>query len=252
MITLHRAQERHLEQRRKQEVWRTFGSQHREDPLASGFENLESLSENHLPPGAVSVSHPCKESETVTYIHKGALAQEDSTGNSELVHAGEFQRMTIGRGVRHKETNSSRTGWAHIFRISLRLSEVGHECEYEQTRFATAQRRNVLCAVASPDGRQGSLRIHQEAFVYSSVLDPGHHLVHELLPGRSAWLHIIGGEATSDGLILAQGDGVGVTIERSISLTAQEKTEILLVDLGDDRLNPLGDDSSRALGSPRL
>jgi redox-sensitive bicupin YhaK (pirin superfamily) len=143
--------------------------------------------------------------------------------------------MTIGRGIRHKETNASRTDWAHIFRISLRPSEVGFDSAHEQRRFATAQRHNVLCVVASPDGREGSLRVIQDALICSSVLDPGHHLVHELLPGRSAWLHVICGEATFHDIILAQGDGVGVTIERSVSLTAQENTEILLVDLGEQR-----------------
>ncbi len=143
------------------------------------------------------MARPSQEAEIVTYVYRGALAQEDSTGTSGVVHAGEFQRMTIGRGIRHKETNASRTDWAHIFRISLRPSEVGPDRAHEQKRFAAAQRRNVLCVVASPDGRKGSLRIHQDALVYSSVLDPGHHLVHELLPGRSAWLHVICGEATS-------------------------------------------------------
>jgi redox-sensitive bicupin YhaK (pirin superfamily) len=235
MITLRRAKERHRDQLRKQEVWLTFGPRDRADPLAGGFGSLESLSENRLPPGGVSAAHPCQEAEIVTYMHRGALAQEDSKGSSGVVHAGEFQRMTIGRGIRYKETNASRTDWAHIFRISLRPSEVGLDGAHEQRRFAAAQRHNVLCVVASPDGRKGSLRVLQDALICSSVLDPGHHLVHELLPGRSAWLHVICGEATFHDIILAQGDGVGVTIERSVSLTAQENTEILLVDLGERR-----------------
>ncbi|MEJ2205660.1 MAG: hypothetical protein P8170_16300 [Gemmatimonadota bacterium] len=90
----------------------------------------------------------------------------------------------------------------------------------------------LLRLVASPDGRDGSLRMHQDSFTYSSILDPGHHLVHELLPGRSAWLHIIYGHATLDDIVLTQGDGVGVTIQPSVSLTVQQDTEILLVDLG--------------------
>jgi redox-sensitive bicupin YhaK (pirin superfamily) len=99
-------------------------------------------------------------------------------------------------------------------------------------RFAAALRHNVLCVVASPDGRNGSLRILQDALIMSSVLDPGHHIVHELTPGRGAWVHVISGEATLDDLILTQGDGAGVTVERSVSFTAQESTEVLLVDLG--------------------
>lgn len=231
MITLRRARERQHDQRGRQEAWHTFRPQDRADLVSAGFEGLEGLSENRLPPGGVSAAHPRPHTELVTYAYKGALAQEDSTGRSGVVHAGEFQRMTVGRGVRHKETNASRTDWAHIFRVSLLPSQVGLDCAHEQRRFAAAQRRNVLCVVASPDGRNGSLRIHQEAVIYSSVLDPGHHIIHELLPGRSAWLHVICGEGTLQDIILAQGDGVGVAAERSVSLTAQRSTEILLVDL---------------------
>ncbi len=110
--------------------------------------------------------------------------------------AGEFQHMRIGRELPRRETNASRTDWAHVFRISLRPADVELHCAHEQKRFTAAERRNMLCVVASADARKGSLRIHQDAIIYSSILDPGHHLVHKLLPGRSAWLHIICGEAT--------------------------------------------------------
>lgn len=232
MITLRRAEERYHDQRRRQEVWLTFDPGERAKPLAGGFATLENLSENRLPPGGVSVVHPHQDAEIVTYTYSGVLAQEGSTGFHGAVHAGEFQRMIIGRGIRHRESNPSRTHWSHIFRVSLRSSEAGPDRGHEQKRFASAQRHNVLCVVASPDGRQGSLRIHQDALVCSSVLDPGHHLVHELLPGRSAWLHVICGEAACQDIVLAQGDGVGATTERSVSLTARGKTEILLIDLG--------------------
>jgi redox-sensitive bicupin YhaK (pirin superfamily) len=233
MITLRRADERHLDLRHRQELWHSFKPQEQAKPHAGGFGALESLSENRLPPGRVSVSRPSQEAEIVTYVFKGAIAQEDSTGSSGVVHAGEFQRSAIGDGIRHKETNASRTAWAHIFRISLRPSEIESNGACEQMRVAAAQRHNVLRIVTSPDGRQGSLHTHQDALIYSSVIDPGHHLIHELLPGRSAWLHVICGEAAFHDIILAQGDGVGVTNERSVSLTAREKCEILLVDVAE-------------------
>ena len=232
MIELRRDTERHHDRRRKHEVWRTFYSQDRTEPLADGFGALAIFNEMRLPPGGSTAPQPRDDAEIVTYVHKGAIAHEDSTGGSGVLHAGEFQRMTTGRGIRHKETNASRTDWAHVFRISLHPSEVGLDCDHEQKRFTAAQRRNVLCVVTSPDGRKGSLRIHQDTLTYSSILDPGRHLVHELLPGRSAWLHIIYGEATLNDILLTQGDGVGVTIEPSVSLTVQENTEILLIDLG--------------------
>jgi redox-sensitive bicupin YhaK (pirin superfamily) len=239
MITLCRATERRLVQRGKQDTWLTFFPQDRPGPLAVDFGFMTIFNEMRLPPngGTAPYSHDevensHDEAEIITYVHKGALAQEDSSGSSGVIHAGEFQYMTTGRGVRHKERNASQNDWAHIFRIALHPSEVGLDCAHEQKRFTTAQRRNVLCAVASRDGRKESLRIRQDVLIYSSILDPGHHLFHELLPGRSAWLHIVNGEATLNDIVLTQGDGVGVTIEPSVSLTVQEKTEILLVDLG--------------------
>ena len=232
MITLRRDTERRLVQLGKNETWLTFYPQDHPCALAEGFGILAIFNEMRLSPGGGSGSHQCDEAEIVNYLYKGALVQEDSTGSSGVIYAGEFQCMTTGRDIRHKETNASRTDWAHIFRISLRPSEVGLDCAHEQKRFTAAQRRNLPCVVASPDGRKGSLRIHQDTLIYSSILDPGHHLVHELLPGRSAWLHIVYGEAALDDIVLTQGDGVGVKIEPAVSLSAQANTEILLVDLG--------------------
>ena len=232
MITLRRNAERRHVQRGKYDTWHTFCPREDGGSPTDDFGLLTTFNEIRLPPGGVSANHSHKEAEIVTYVYKGALAQEDSTGSSGVIYAGEFQRMTTGDGIRHKETNASRTDWTHLFRISLHPSEVGLDCTHEQDRFAAAQRHNVLCVTASPDGRKKSLRTLQDALVYSSILDSGHHIIHELLPGRSAWVHIICGEATLDGLILTQGDGAGITIEPTVSLTAQESTEILLVDLG--------------------
>jgi redox-sensitive bicupin YhaK (pirin superfamily) len=232
MITLRRNSERRHVKGGKRAMWRTFCPEDCPGPSADEFGVLTTLDEIRIPPGGDSASYSHEEAEIVTYVYRGTLAQEDPTGSSGVVQAGEFQRMNISRGIRHKETNASRTDWAHIFRISLRSSNVGLDGGHEQKRFAAAQRRNVLCVVASPDGRKGSLRISLDALVYSVVLDAGRHLIHELLPGRSAWLHLIYGEATLQDVVMTQGDGGGLTTERSVSLTAQENTESLLVDLG--------------------
>lgn len=232
MITLRRAKERHRDRRREQEVWHTFRPD-RADPLAGGFGALAILDEDRLPPGAGIPGHPRRDAEIVTYVREGALAHEDSTGRSGVIHAGEFQRVTAGRGVRHSETNASRTDWAHVFQIWLRPSEAGLEPGHEQKRFSAAERRGGLCVVASPDARRGSLRIHQDALVYSAMLDAGQHVIHELSRGRSAWLHLVQGEATLGDAVLTTGDGAGVTAEPAVSLTAREETEVLLVDLGE-------------------
>ena len=159
-------------------------------------------------------------------------------GRSGVIHAGEFQRITAGNGIRHSETNASRTDAAHVYQIWLRTSEAALEPTHEQKRFSAANRRGVLCVVASPDGRNGSLHIHQDALVYSAMLHPGQHLVHELSRGRSAWLHLVHGEVLLGDVVLTTGDGAGVTVERAVSLTAREETELLLVDFGAERPRP--------------
>ena len=164
MITLRRAKEREHDGRRRQEVWLTFPLD-LANPLNGGFGTLQSLNEDRLAPGASVPRHSHHDAEIVTYAREGALAYEDSMGCSGVIQAGEFQRMTAGRGIRHNETNASRIDRAHIYQIGLRSWQAGLEPGYEQKRFSAAERRAGLCVVASPDARNGSLRIHQDALI---------------------------------------------------------------------------------------
>jgi redox-sensitive bicupin YhaK (pirin superfamily) len=236
MITLRRANDRHHSRRHKRDLWFTFYPQDRADPLGDGFGALATLNEERLPPGASVPLHPARDAEFITYVFEGALAQKDTRSCcSSVIRAGEFQRMTAGRGSRHSERNASRTDWAHVFRMALHPTESRLESSHQQKRFSSAERRGVLCVLASPDGRKGSLRIRQDALIYSAMLDPGQHLIHELSPGRRAWLHVVHGEATLGEGVLAAGDGVGFTAERAVSFTARTEGEILLFDLGERR-----------------
>jgi redox-sensitive bicupin YhaK (pirin superfamily) len=235
MITLRRAVERHHDSRRKHEVWLTFDPKDRTDPLADGFGALQILDEDRLSPGADLSRRPDRDAEIVTYVCGGTLAYDDSMGRPGVMQAGEFRRTTAGRGRRQRETNASRNDWAHVFQIWFRPGQAGVDPGHEQKRFSTAERRGELCVVASPDGRRGSLRIHQDALLYSAMLGRGKHVVHALAEGRSAWLHLVEGEITLGDLVLSSGDGAGLTAERAVSLTAREETEILLIDLGAER-----------------
>ena len=235
MITLRRAKERQHQRHRRQETWLTFSPHDLASPLVDGFGTLEILTEDRLLPGAGVPRRPHNHAEIVTYVREGALAYEDSMGRSGVIHAGEFQRMTPGRGIHHSQTNASRTDDAHVFQIGLRPWEADLDSGQEQKRFSAAQRRGGLCVVASPDARKGSLRIHQDALMYSAMLDPGQHVVHELSQGRRAWLHLVQGEVSIGDLVLTAGDGVGISAERAVSLTAREEAEILLIDLGMER-----------------
>lgn len=230
MSSIRRALDRHHDRRRKHEVWQTFPSQ---EASADRFGTIEALNEVRLEPGAVIPRHAHRDIEIITYVREGAIAYEDSMGCSGVIHAGEFQRLTAGRGIRNSETNASFTECAHVFQIWLSPSGVGLEPSYEQKRFSVAERRGRLCAVASPNARRGSLRVHQDALLHSAILYPGQHLVHELPQGRSVWLHLVQGEVTLGDSVLTTGDGAGITTAHAVSLTARQETEILLLDMGE-------------------
>lgn len=237
MITLRRTKERYHDRRKKPEEWLTFPHEDPASPFPGGFGVLESLSEAHLLPGASIPSEPRYDCEIVTYVREGALSYEDTLGRSGVIQAGEFQRATTGRRVRYRETNVSRVDGAHVFQLWLRPTTTGldPEQEQEQKRFSVAERRDRLCVVASEDARNASLRLHEDAVVYSALLARGHHVVHELTPGRSAWLHVVEGELSLGETLLTTGDGAGFTAERVLSLTARAGSEILLLDFREPR-----------------
>ena len=238
MITLRTADERRHERRGKREAWFTFHGE-RADPLAGGFGSLESLAESRLPPGAAVPRYARRDAEIITYVREGALAYEDSLGGSGVLYAGEFQRITPGRGFRNDEINASRTDSAHVFEILLSPSEADLEFGRERKRFSAAERRGRLCIIASPDARKGSLRIHENTLVYSALLDSGQHVVHELPPGRAAWLHVVEGAVSLGEAVLTMGDGAGVAGELAVSITAQAESELLLCEVrGGQSVNP--------------
>lgn len=231
MITLCRATDRRHVRHGEQDTWHTFHSADGPDREKMGLDALIAFDEICLSTGGKSGLRGHGAAELVTYVRAGVISQRDSSGRAALILAGEFQAMLTGPRDRHAGLSVSHTDPAHIFRILMRAPTTESSPALQQRRFTVAQRRNQLCVVASPDARQGSLRLRQDAVIYSSMLDAGDHVVHELRPGRKAWLHLVEGEATLGEIRLSQGDGIGVTDELSVSFTAQESAEILMVDM---------------------
>lgn len=230
MLTPRRTDQRSDERCGQQEAWLTFSAQAGNDSKLEGFGGLAVLDEFRLPPGGTISGHSLREAELITYVFEGTLAYRDSLGRASAMQAGEFRRMSVGGNVRSRETNSSRTDWTRLFRVGLG-SSTGLQREPEQKRFSVAQRRDGLCLVASAGARAGSLRIRDDALLYSALLRPGQHLVHQLEPGRRAWLHVVSGEVALRDLVLTSGDAVGVSAERALSFTARAESEVLLADV---------------------
>jgi len=231
MMVVRRAKERSHQRRRKQELWLTFDALAQADQLPHGFSSLQLLNESRLPPGGGSPTGAQRDAEIITYVREGSLTYDDSLGRSGVIHAGEFQSMTAGRGARFTETNASKTDWAHFFQLWLRSPDAGAQPVHEQKRFSAAERRGRLCLVASSDARMGSLHLREDVLVYSALLERGHHVAHDLALGRAAWLHVVAGQVTLGDAALFAGDGAGISGERPVSFTAREETEILLLDL---------------------
>lgn len=196
------------------------------------FGVLESLDERRLPARAGGGPERRRDGDVVTYVREGALAYVSSIGHAGVIHAGEFQRVTAANQVAHRERNASHRDSAHVFQVGLRGSGVEREPSHEQRRFSVAHRRGAPLLIASPDARRESLRVHHDAFVYSAVLHAGQHVVHELVPERSAWVHVVQGRLRMGEMTLETGDGAGVFGQNAVSFTAQCDGEILLVDVG--------------------
>jgi redox-sensitive bicupin YhaK (pirin superfamily) len=231
MRTLRRSEEREQFARRGQQTWLTFARATAGKTGQDGFRGLALLNEARLPPGRSLHSGPVDDVEVVTYVREGALAFQDSHGQSGVIQAGEFQCSSGKRRLPRVASNASRSDTAHVFQLFLRFAAAGLEPQQEQRRFSAAERRGGLRLVVAPDGRRGSLRACSDSFVFSGLLDLGKHVVHALEPGRGAWLHVVNGAVTLDELVLSTGDGAGVMGERALSLTAREDSELLLVDV---------------------
>lgn len=230
MIELRRTGERRYLDRPGRKLWHTF---HARRGLPEGFGALLQLDEVWRPSGVTSSQLRCSESEMLTYVRDGSMAYRDSTGRSGVIAAGELHAITAGDELRRSESNVSATEPAHMFQFWLQPPLHGLEPGCEQKRFSRTERRGKLGVLASPDGRLGSLKVRTDVVLYSAMLSRGQHVVHELMEGRSAWLHVVEGEVMMGDAILSTGDGAGITDARSVSLTAQGEAEILLLDLED-------------------
>lgn len=213
------------------DTWHTFSFDTYYDPAHMGFRALRVINEDRVRPGEGFGMHGHRDMEIITCVLEGALEHRDSLGTGSVLRPGEFQRMSAGTGIRHSEFNPSSAEPVHLYQIWLLPNQKGLRPSYEQKAFGEEERWGRLRLVASPDARDGSLLIHQDARVYLSTLAADEEVWHELQPGRSAWLQVLRGEVVLNGQSLGTSDGAAVNDEISLAIRATEPAEVMLFDL---------------------
>ncbi|MES2790204.1 MAG: pirin family protein [Planctomycetota bacterium] len=201
------------------------------DPARMGFRALRVINEDRVDPGQGFGMHGHRDMEIVTLVLSGALEHRDSLGNGEILKPGELQRMSAGTGIRHSEFNPSASEAVHLYQIWLQPERPGLTPSYEQKAFNSVEQQGRWRVVASPDGRDGSLVIHQNAALFLAGLQAGEKLSHQFAAGRHGWLQVLRGRVTVDGSELAAGDAVALSDESELAVTATEAAELLLFDL---------------------
>jgi redox-sensitive bicupin YhaK (pirin superfamily) len=209
----------------------TFSFAGYHDPAHMGFRTLRVINEDRVTGGKGFGAHSHSDMEIVTYVLEGALEHADSMGNRSVIVPGDVQRMSAGTGVTHSEFNPKPDQPVHFLQIWIVPNRRGLAPGYEQKAIPEKEERGVLRLVASRDGRDGSVTIHQDVDLYASRLAPGEHVEHALRPNRHAWLQMVSGTLDLNGTALAAGDGAAVTRETALKMTARAPTHFLLFDL---------------------
>jgi redox-sensitive bicupin YhaK (pirin superfamily) len=204
------------------------------DPAQMGFGALRVINEDRVAPGGGFATHGHRDMEILTWVLDGALAHRDSLGNGSIIRPGEMQRMTAGTGIRHSEFNASQSDPVHFLQIWILPERRDLAPGYAQEAFAASELIDRLKLIASPDGRDGSVIVHQDVALYAGKLANGAGISHRLAPERRAWLQVTRGDVRVGSTLLAAGDGMACTEMGEIVIeiaAADRSAEVLLFDL---------------------
>ena len=231
MITLRRSAERGHADHGWLNSYHSFSFAGYQDPNHMGFGPLRVINEDRVAPGQGFGTHGHRDMEIISYVLQGALAHKDSMGNGSVLRPGFVQRMSAGKGVSHSEFNDSPNEPVHFLQIWIEPNVLSIAPGYEEATFDDAAKRGTLRLIASPDGQDGSVTIHQDAYLYASLLDGDDGVVHDLAQGRNAYVHVVRGSVNVNGQALTSGDAAKVNGETSIELAQAKDAEVLLFDL---------------------
>jgi len=231
MIVLRKATERGHANHGWLDSYHSFSFADYYDPKHMGFASLRVINEDVVQPGKGFGTHGHRDMEIITYILAGALEHKDSMGNGSIIRPGDVQRMSAGSGVQHSEFNPSQSELVHLLQIWIEPNVAGIKPGYEEKHFDAASKRGRLRLIASSDGREGSVTIHQNAAVYAALIDGAERASHQLAAGRQAYVHVARGKVTVNGQPLAAGDALKASGEPVVELEKGEQAEVLLFDL---------------------
>jgi redox-sensitive bicupin YhaK (pirin superfamily) len=232
MITIRKSDDRGVGRHGWLTTHHTFSFANYYDPKQMGFRSLRVINEDTVAPGRGFGAHQHDNMEIVSIVLEGALAHRDSTGGDGILRRGEVQRMSAGTGVVHSEFNGSQSEPVHFFQIWIMPERGGIEPGYEQKLFPDEERRGQLRLLVSPDAENGALKIHQDARLYTTILDEGQSVAHDLASGRGAWIQVARGSVDVNGTTLNAGDGAQIEDESSLTITGgAAASELLLFDL---------------------
>jgi len=231
MITIRKSAERGHAHHGWLDTYHTFSFADYHDAAQMGWGPLRVINEDVVEPDCGFPTHGHRDMEIFTFILEGQLEHQDSMGNGNVIYPGDVQRMSAGRGVMHSEFNPSKTERVHLLQIWIEPAAANLTPSYEQKHFLPEERRGRLRLLASNDGRDGSVVIHQDAAIYASLLATDQRVSHSLAPGRRAYLQVAVGAVTLNGQSLSVGDGAKIQDEATLAIAAQGEAELLLFDL---------------------
>jgi redox-sensitive bicupin YhaK (pirin superfamily) len=201
------------------------------DPKHMGFGPLRVINDDRIDPGSGFGTHNHRDMEIITYVLDGELAHKDSMGNGSVIRPGDVQRMSAGTGVMHSEFNHAQDRKTHFMQIWIEPNVRGIDPSYEEKHFDATEKRGRLRLIASPDGRDGSVTLHQDANVYVGLFDGEERGSVGIQPGRRAYLHVARGEISANGIQLKAGDALKAVDEAHLELELGRQAEVLLFDL---------------------
>lgn len=212
-------------------TFHTFSFANYYDPRWVGFSDLRVINEDRVAPGKGFGTHPHRNMEIISYVLDGGLEHRDSMGTGSVIRPGEVQVMSAGTGVTHSEFNASQNELVHFLQIWVMPAEQGTKPRYQQKRFDWESRTNRLAPIVSPDGRDDSLQILQDATILSARIENGVTVERVVPEGRSAWVHVVRGSAAVGGVTLGAGDAAGVTETGTVDIVGVSNAEVLFFDL---------------------